>query len=140
TIFEIDPAVVRLATEEGGDFTFVPECQPNARVEIGDARLRIAEEPDASFDVIVVDAFSSDAIPAHLLTREAIALYLSKIKDSGVVVLHLSNRHLALISEAARVARDLEAPTLFRLSNQFDLPGVALYGGSSARVRIVAKP
>ena len=71
TIFEIDPAVVRLSARPGGDFTYVPTCQPNARIELGDARLQIAEEPDGEFDVIVVDAFSSDAIPAHLLTREA---------------------------------------------------------------------
>ena len=89
-----------------------PECQPNARIELGDARLQIAEERDGAYDVIVVDAFSSDAIPAHLLTREAIALYLSKTSERGIVVLHLSNRNLALVSESARVARDLQAPTL----------------------------
>jgi hypothetical protein len=139
TIFEIDPAIVRLATAADGDFTFVRECQPGARVEVGDARLRIADEPEGFYDVVVVDAFSSDAIPAHLLTREAIALYLSKTRETGVVVLHLSNRHLALVSEAARVARDLNAPTLYRLSHQFDLPGVSLYGASSASVMIIAR-
>jgi len=139
TIYEIDPAVVRLAVSPGGDFTFVPQCQPNAAVVIGDARLRIAEAPDQGFDVIVVDAFSSDAIPAHLLTTEAIALYLSKVSDNGIVVLHLSNRNLALVSEAARVARDLGAPTLYRVSNQFDLPGASVYGASAASVMIVAR-
>lgn len=139
TIFEIDPAVVRLAAEPGGDFTFVPQCQPDARVVLGDARLQIAHEPEGAFDVIVVDAFSSDAIPAHLLTREALDLYLSRVSDNGVVVLHLSNRNLAIVSEAARVARDLGAPTLYRLSNQFELPGVALYGGSAASAMIVAR-
>ncbi|MDZ4692683.1 fused MFS/spermidine synthase [Terricaulis sp.] len=139
TIYEIDPAVVRLAVEPGGDFTFVPQCQPNARVVIGDARLQIANAPDGAYDVVVVDAFSSDAIPAHLLTREAIALYLSKTSENGIVVLHLSNRNLALVSEAARVARDLNVPTLFRLSNAFELPGAALYGGSAASVMIVAR-
>ncbi|MGE0742954.1 MAG: fused MFS/spermidine synthase [Hyphomonadaceae bacterium] len=138
TIFEIDPAVVRLAAEPGGDFTYVQECQPNARVELGDARLRIAEEPNGLFDVIVVDAFSSDAIPAHLLTREALALYLSKVREDGVVVLHLSNRNLALVSEAARVARDLNAPTLFRLSDRFEQPYASYYGGLAASVMVVA--
>ena len=138
TIFEIDPAVVRLSARPGGDFSYVPTCQPSARVELGDARLRIAEEPDASFDVIVVDAFSSDAIPAHLLTREALALYLRKTRPNGVVVLHLSNRNLALVSEAARVARDLNAPALQRVSEQFDLPYVGYYGGLAASVMIVA--
>jgi len=139
TIYEIDPAVVRLAAELGGDFTFVQECQPNARVVLGDARLQIANAADGSYDVIVVDAFSSDAIPAHLLTNEAIALYLSKVSENGIVVLHLSNRHLALVSEAARVARDLNVPTLYRVSRAFDVAGAALYGASAASVMIVAR-
>lgn len=139
TIFEIDPAVVRLAARPGGDFTYVPECQPNARVELGDARLQMAEEPDGAFDVIVVDAFSSDAIPAHLLTREAIAMYLSKTSERGIVVLHLSNRNLALVSEAARVAHDLNAPTLYRVSDRFEQPYVSYYGGLAASVMIIAR-
>jgi hypothetical protein len=139
TIFEIDPAVVRLSAGPGGDFTYVPVCQPSARIELGDARLQIAEEPDGEFDVIVVDAFSSDAIPAHLLTREAIQLYLSKLSDRGIVVLHLSNRNLALVSEAARVARDLNAPYLYRISDRFEHPEVSLYGGLAASVMIIAK-
>jgi hypothetical protein len=139
TVYEIDPAVVRLSARPGGDFTFIPECQPDARIVIGDARLRIAEAPDGAFDVIVVDAFSSDAIPAHLLTAEAIALYLRKTSDNGVVVLHLSNRNLALVSEAARVARDLHAPTLYRVSNPFALNPPVLYGGSAASTMIVAR-
>ncbi len=138
TIYEIDPAVVRLSTSADGDFTYVPQCQPNARVEIGDARLRIAEAADASFDVVVVDAFSSDAIPAHLLTREAVALYLRKTTARGIVVLHLSNRNLALVSEAARVARDLNAPTLYRLSDRFEAAPVSYFGGLGASVMILA--
>lgn len=138
TIFEIDPAVVRLSAEPGGDFTFVPICQPNRRIELGDARLQIAHEPDGEFDVIVVDAFSSDAIPAHLLTREAIALYLSKLSPRGIVVLHLSNRNLALVSESARVARDLNVPYLYRMSDRFEQPGVSYLGGLAASVMIIA--
>lgn len=138
TIYEIDPAVVRLAMAPNGDFTYVPQCQPDARVVVGDARLRIAEDPDGAFDVIVVDAFSSDAIPAHLLTREALALYLSKTSQRGIVVLHLSNRNLALVSEAARVARDLNVPTLHRLSDRIDTPEVSYFGGLGASVMIIA--
>ncbi|MEZ5996717.1 MAG: fused MFS/spermidine synthase [Hyphomonadaceae bacterium] len=139
TIFEIDPAVVRLSARAGGDFTYVPECQPNARIELGDARLQIAEEPDGEFDVIVVDAFSSDAIPAHLLTQEAIALYLRKLSDRGIVVLHLSNRNLALVSESARVARALNAPAVYRISDRFEQRYVSYYGGLAASVMIIAK-
>ena len=138
TIYEIDPAVVRLSTTAEGDFSYVPQCQPNARVALGDARLRIAEAADASYDVIVVDAFSSDAIPAHLLTREAIALYLRKTSARGIVVLHLSNRNLALVSEASRVARDLNVPTLYRLSDRFEAPPVSYFGGLGASVMILA--
>ncbi|MGE3928577.1 MAG: fused MFS/spermidine synthase [Hyphomonadaceae bacterium] len=139
TIYEIDPAVVRLSARPGGDFTYVPECQPDARIEIGDARLRIAEAPDGAFDVIVVDAFSSDAIPAHLLTREAIALYLSKTTERGVVILHLSNRNLALVSEAARVARDLSAPALFYVSDRVRTEEASFYGGLPASVMVLSR-
>lgn len=139
TVYEIDPAVVRLSAAPGGDFTFIPECQPDARIVLGDARLRIAEAPDNSFDVIVVDAFSSDAIPAHLLTQEALALYLRKASENGIVVLHLSNRNLALVSEAARVARGLNVPTLYRVSAPFTLNPPVLYGASAASTMIVAR-
>ena len=139
TIFEIDPAVVRLSTTPEGDFTFVPECQPDARIELGDARLRIAEEANGAFDVILVDAFSSDAIPAHLLTREAIALYLSKTSDRGVVVLHLSNRNLALASEAARVAHALGVASLFRVSDPVYEPGNPVAVGFAASVMVLAR-
>ncbi len=139
TIYEIDPEVVRLSARPGGDFTFVPECQPNARVVIGDARLQIANAPDSAFDVIVVDAFSSDAIPAHLLTREAIALYLRKVSENGVVILHLSNRNLALVSEAARVVRDVGAPSIYRASPPFSVSPAVIYGATAASVMIVAR-
>ncbi len=139
TIYEIDPEVVRLSTARDGDFSYVAQCQPNARVELGDARLRIAAAPDASYDVIVVDAFSSDAIPAHLLTREAVALYLSKLRPTGVLVLHLSNRNLALVAEAARVARDLNAPHLHRISDRFEVQYVSYYGGLAASAMMITR-
>lgn len=104
TIFEIDPMVVRFSTQTGV-FTYVPQCAPDARIVLGDARLGVQGLADDSFDVLVVDAFSSDAVPAHLLTTEAIALYLRKLSPTGIVVLHLSNRNLDLVAEAARVAR-----------------------------------
>lgn len=139
TVFEIDPAVVRLAARPGGDFTYMSECQPGARIVLGDARLKIADEPDGAFDLIVVDAFSSDAIPAHLLTREALQLYLRKTSDRGIVVLHLSNSSLALISEAARVARDIGAPALYRESVAFNHPYASYFGALSAGAMIVVR-
>lgn len=111
TIFEIDPMVVRFSTQTR-IFTFVPQCAPDAKLVTGDARLEIEREPNGAFDVIVVDAFSSDSVPAHLLTREAIALYLSKTSPHGIVILHLSNRNLDLLGEASRVADNLKIGAL----------------------------
>ena len=71
---------------------------------LGDARLTLADAPDGSYDLIVVDAFSSDAIPIHLLTREAMAIYIRKLAPHGIVVMHISNRHLELASVVAGIA------------------------------------
>ncbi len=92
--FEIDPVVVGIAKSKS--FTFLLNCQPNADIVLGDARLTFAREQDDSYDLLIVDAFSSDAIPMHLLTAEALRLYAAKIKPDGVVVLHISNRYLDL--------------------------------------------
>jgi len=104
TYYEIDPLVVRIARDPER-FTFLSSCAPNAPIVIGDARLTLADAPDGSYDVIIVDAFSSDAIPIHLMTREAMALYAKKIAPNGVIVMHLSNRHLELASVVAGVAQ-----------------------------------
>ena len=101
--FEIDPLVVKLARDEPR-FSYIKQCAPDVPIVLGDARLTLAHEPDSQFDVIVVDAYSSDAIPIHLATREAMALYLSKLTPDGVVVMHVSNRHLELGSIAVGIA------------------------------------
>lgn len=95
--FEIDPVVVDIA-EKSNHFTFLANCQPRLDVVIGDARLTMAKEEDHSFDLIIVDAFTSDAVPVHLMTAEALQLYAQKLTDKGVVVLHISNRYLDLDS------------------------------------------
>jgi hypothetical protein len=95
--FEIDPVVVDIAAKSNY-FTFLHNCLPNTDIVIGDARLTLAKEPDGSFDLLIVDAFTSDAIPVHLMTAEALQLYASKLKDDGIVVLHISNRYLDLDS------------------------------------------
>ncbi|MFN7055798.1 spermidine synthase [Hyphomonas sp.] len=107
--FEIDPIVARIASDPNY-FTFISDCAPESRIVLGDGRLTLAEEPDESFDLVLVDAFSSDSIPAHLLTREAVELYLSKIGDDGAVLIHVSNRYLALETVVARIAADLGVP------------------------------
>jgi hypothetical protein len=104
TFYEIDPLVVRIA-RDSDRFTFLSKCAPDAPIVIGDARLTLADAPDGAYDLIIVDAFSSDAIPIHLMTREAMALYVSKLAPNGMVAMHLSNRHLELASVAAGIAQ-----------------------------------
>ena len=78
---------------------------------VGDARLTMAKEPDASFDLFIIDAFSSDAIPVHLLTVEAVKMYLDKLKPDGVVLLHTSNRYLDLELVLSAIQKDLPKGT-----------------------------
>jgi len=94
TFFEIDPAVVRIA-RDSHLFRFMSECGQNPPVVLGDARLTFAASTQ-KYDLVVLDAFSSDAIPIHLLTREALAGYLSRLSPHGVLLFHISNRHLDL--------------------------------------------
>lgn len=93
--FEIDPVVVGIS-RDGGHFTYLANCQPKADIVLGDARLTMAREPDKSLDLIIVDAFTSDAIPVHLMTAEALQVYADKLTDEGIAVLHVSNRYLDL--------------------------------------------
>ena len=101
--YEIDQAVVRIALDPS-KFDYVARCKPDARITLGDARLTLADAPDGHYDLIVMDAFTSDAVPVHLLTREAMALYLSKLAPGGMVVSHVMNRHLELTSVVAGIA------------------------------------
>jgi SAM-dependent methyltransferase len=101
--YELDPDIIRIARNPKL-FNFVSECRPNIPIVQGDARLTIANAPDASYDLIVVDAFIGAAIPIHLLTREAMAIYLRKLKPNGIVALHVSNLHLELGTVVAGVA------------------------------------
>jgi hypothetical protein len=101
--YEIDPAIIRIASDPNL-FTFLATCRPDVPIILGDARLTLADAPDGAYDLIVVDAFSSDAIPIHLLTREAMAIYLKKLSPHGIVVMHVSNRHLELASVVAGIA------------------------------------
>lgn len=103
--YEIDVDVVHLA-RDSGLFKFLPACAPEAPIHIGDARITLAET-DRKHELLLIDAFSSDAIPTHLLTREAIEMYFERLTPDGVLVLHISNRHLDLHTEVARLARDL---------------------------------
>ena len=104
TFFEIDPEVVGIATDPSL-FTYVSDCRAGKpRIVLGDARLSLADEPEGFYDLLVLDAFSSDSIPIHLLTQEALDLYLSRLKDDGVLAVHVSNRYLELEPLVARLA------------------------------------
>ncbi len=105
TFFEIDPAVVRIA-EDTRWFTFLAESRAETRIVVDDARLALAREPDASFDLLVIDAFTGDSVPTHLLTREALALYDRKLRPGGCVALHISNRYLNFAPAVAALAAD----------------------------------
>jgi SAM-dependent methyltransferase len=103
TFFEIDPLVIDIA-HTSGDFTYTTECaKGQVDFVVGDARLTLQKQPDEAYDILLIDAFSSDAIPAHLMTVEAVKGYLDKLKPDGVLILHLSNRNLELKSPAAAV-------------------------------------
>ena len=112
TFFEIDPEVIRIARDPRR-FEFLSRCAPEMPVVTGDARLTLEASPDR-YDLIVLDAFSSDTIPVHLLTREAVAGYLSKLAPHGVIVAHISNRHLDLAPVVANVAQSLGLTAFLR--------------------------
>ncbi|MGY4472992.1 spermidine synthase [Bradyrhizobium sp. USDA 3364] len=101
--FEIDQSMVDTARDPKY-FTYIQNCEPNLRPVIGDARLTFAKEPDGVYDLIIVDAYSSDAIPIHLATEEAMAIYKAKLAPQGAVVMHVSNRHLELASVVVGIA------------------------------------
>jgi SAM-dependent methyltransferase len=103
TYYELDPDVIRIARDPKL-FNFVSECRPTVPIVQGDARLTIGNVTDGSYDLIFVDAFIGAAIPIHLLTREAMAVYLRKLKPNGIVAMHVSNRHLELATVVAGVA------------------------------------
>lgn len=104
TFYEIDPVVERIARDPAY-FTYLANCGARCAVTIGDARLSLARARPQQFGVIILDAFSSDAIPIHLLTREALALYVSRLAPGGVIALHISNLHLSLSPVLGRLAQ-----------------------------------
>jgi spermidine synthase len=127
--FEIDPLVVRIASDPSR-FTFLSECARGpVSIELGDARLTVGRQAPGGFDLLVVDAFSSDSVPTHLLTQEAVELYLDRLAPDGLLVMHLSNRHLKLAPIAAAAARRAGADAL--VQNYAGPPGGSLRAASS---------
>lgn len=135
--FEIDPEVVRISWDPA-NFSFVNGCAKGpVDVVLGDARLSLAKEPDNAFDLVLVDAFSSDSVPTHLLTVEALRGYLRVIKPDGVILLHLSNRNLALTGPATAAARDAGAVSL--AGEHWKGPSTSDYAETGGLVLLVAR-
>jgi hypothetical protein len=151
TFFEIDPAVERIARDPAY-FHHLEDCAARWRVVLGDARLSMSGEPDGAFGMIVLDAFNGDAIPVHLLTREALRLYLAKLADGGLIALHLSNDYLDLEPVVAALARDAGLVGLDRNEDLRQVPPVEISRGrmpahwvvlgrkSSDLTRLAARP
>ena len=104
TFYEIDPTVLRIAANPSY-FTFLKDCPPKPFVVLGDARLTLVGAPDAAYDLIILDAYSSDAPPMHLITLDAVRLYLTKLAPGGVLLFNISNRHLVLEPVLGAIAR-----------------------------------
>lgn len=136
TYFEIDPMVVKVAADPR-QFTFLLNCAPNARFVIGDGRLTLAQEPAGKFDLLVLDAFSSDVVPAHLLTQEAVRLFVSRLKPGGVLIFHISTRHLDLKSVLARVVGAERLAMRFR-SHPVDARTLETFDAFSSEVMLIA--
>ncbi len=113
TFYELDPVIVRLAGPTGY-FSYLRECLASPKVVVGDARWSLARATTARYDVLIIDAFNSDAIPVHLLTREALGVYLSRLAPDGVIAFHISNRFMALQRPVADLADDAGLECLWK--------------------------
>jgi spermidine synthase len=119
TFFDIDPQVREIATNI---FTFLPRCGANCDVVIGDGRLSIEKSQPASFDLLMLDAFNSDSIPAHLVSREAVKMYLTKLKSNGLLMFHVSNRYMDVESLVSAVVTDANLVALVRHDDELQTP------------------
>ena len=119
TFFEIDPAIERIARDRSM-FSFMDACGARCRVVIGDARLSLNRVPERAYDLLVIDAFSSDSIPMHLMTREAYSLYLSRLAPGAALLVHISNRHLLLGPEVASLAASQHLYALQQIDRRKD--------------------
>ena len=118
TFYEIDRMVEQIARDERL-FTYLRDCPPKIEVVIGDARISLANAQDRQFDIFVLDAFSSDVIPVHLLTRQAMELYFRKTATDGLLLIHISNRYMDLAPVLDRLAKELNVGAF--IQNDFNL-------------------
>lgn len=121
--YELDPDIVKVA-QNPKYFTYLELCGKNHVMDVGDARISIQKEADHSLDLLIIDAFSSDSIPTHLLTQEAFELYFSKIKTDGLLAFHITNRHLALKKVISDHSKNMKFASLiqeFKPQNEIPL-------------------
>ncbi|MBI2235178.1 MAG: fused MFS/spermidine synthase, partial [Micavibrio aeruginosavorus] len=119
--YEIDPDVVKIA-EDRRYFTYLSDCGSPYKTIIGDGRLKMAEAQDGIYDMVIVDAFSSDNIPVHILTLEALQIYSKKLKPGGIMLYHISNRHLDLEPVLKVLARDAGYEAVIKMTPADPLP------------------
>jgi len=136
--YELDPQVAEIA-QNTGIFSYLKDFSDNCRVEIGDGRLKIMQAAPQYYDIIVIDAFSSDAVPIHLLTVEAMKTYLDKLKDSGIIAVHISNRYLNLQPNLQALAKVHNLHQTFIADNYFDHNESANYERSPAEYAIFTR-
>ena len=122
TFFEIDPQVEFIARRF---FTYLPRCGERCDVVVGDGRLSIQHSPDGTFDLLVLDAFNSDSIPTHLISREALAIYRTKLKPDGAILIHVSNRYLKIQELVSALVTDAKLPSLVRSDDDSEAVGKA---------------
>lgn len=128
--FEIDKLVKDIA-ENPEYFTFLRDCGTPYTVILGDGRLTMAKKPDDTYDLIVTDVFTSDNIPIHVLTVEALQMYLDKVKDDGLVLIHISNRYLDLEPVLYEASKALNVTAIVGLNDDKMIPGTKIKGHGS---------
>lgn len=114
--YEIDADVVKIS-ENKDLFSYLSNCGSPYTIKLGDGRLTLEQTPDGTYDALIVDAFSSDNIPMHLLTLEALELYMRKVKAGGIIAFNISNRYLDLKPQLAALSKKTRVPVIFRRSN-----------------------
>src|SRR5205814_505883 len=120
TFFDIDPQIYDIAMHW---FTFLRRCGTNCDVVMGDGRLSIEKMHENEFDVLMLDAFASDSIPAHLVSREAVQMYLTKLKPNGMLLFHVSNRYMDVEGLAAALIVDAKLEGLVRYDDDEEPTG-----------------
>lgn len=112
--FEINP-LVRDIAENQDYFTYLKDCGSQYEIILGDGRMMMKEQSDGGYDAIVIDAFTSDNIPAHLVTLEALELYFRKLKENGMLIVHISNNHVDLEPVLQKASEKMGIPALARI-------------------------